>query len=318
MSKYKNGTWGPLEKQTEPYIPLHIGATCLHYGQECFEGLKAFRRKDGSVAMFRPDQNAQRLISSAQRLVMVGPPEELFIDAVKTAVRENIDFVPPYGTGATLYIRPLLIGTTPRVGLKASEEFLFIVLVTPVGPYYKEGFYPVRAYVQEHFDRAAPQGVGHIKAGGNYAAGYMGDLDGKKKGFPICLYLDSANHLFIDEFGTSNFFGIKPSGTYVTPRSTSILPGITNKSLITIAADFGMTVERRPIHISELENFSEIGACGTAAVITPVHSITWRDREYRFGKEKEAGETLTRFYLEIQGIQYGEREDRHGWMVGVE
>jgi branched-chain amino acid aminotransferase len=186
-----------------------------------------------------------------------------------------------------------------------------------VGPYYRDGFFPVKALVQEKYDRAAPRGVGSIKAAGNYAAGMIGDVEGKKNGYSICLYLDSSTRTLVDEFGTSNFIAITKDGHYVTPESTSILSSITNKSLQVLAADIGLKVERRNIRVEELETFAEVGACGTAAVITPVYSITRGDRIYTFGKEKEAGPTLTRLYKELQGIQYGEREDRYCWMMNV-
>jgi branched-chain amino acid aminotransferase len=317
VSEFKNGTWQKLKQKSDPVLSLHVAATALHYGQACFEGLKAFGRKDGSVAMFRPAENAKRLAASAKRLVMQPVPEELFIEACTKVVLLNKEYVPPYGTGASLYIRPLLIGTTPRVGLKPADEYLFAVLVMPVGPYYKDGFFPVKAYVQEEYDRAAPRGVGNIKAAGNYAAGLYADMDGKNKGFPICLYLDSGGHRYVDEFGTSNFFAITAGKKYVTPDSLSVLPSITNNSLQQIATDFGFSIERRNIEISELDTFAEVGACGTAAVITPIYSVTHGDKVYTFGKEHEAGETLTKLYKEIQGIQYGDIQDRHGWMLSV-
>jgi branched-chain amino acid aminotransferase len=316
-SEYKNGAWTALSICDEPYITLHIAATCLHYGQACFEGLKAFCRKDGSIAMFRPEQNSQRLIDTAKRLVMTPPPLDLFLEAAHLLVRRNKEFVPPYGTGASLYLRPFLIGSSPHIGVHASEEYIFIMLATPMGPYYKKGFFPVKAFVQEKFDRAAPLGVGNVKAAGNYAAGMMGDLEGKALGYPICLYLDSAEHKYVDEFGTSNFFAITREGNYVTPNSPSILPSVTNKSLIQIAEDFGMKVERRKIPVTELADLVEVGACGTAVVITPVFSIQHGKRLYTFGKEDEAGPMLTKLYTEIQKIQYGEIPDRHGWMDEV-
>ncbi len=314
---YRDGSWGPVETESRTYIPLHIAATALHYGQACFEGLKAFRQKDGRVAIFRPEQNAKRLISTAERLVMQAPSIELFNDAVKKAVELNMEFVPPYGTGASLYIRPLLIGISPHVGIHASEEYLFAVLAMPVGPYYKDGFFPVNAIVQEKYDRAAPRGVGNVKAAGNYAAGMRGDMDAKSKGFPICLYLDAATRRNVEEFGTSNFMGITNDKQYITPDSQSILPSITNESLQVIAQDLGFTVEKRPVPVESLDIFSEVGACGTATVITPVHSIQHGDKVYRFGSPDKAGETLTRLFQEIQGIQYGELQDRHEWMVPV-
>jgi branched-chain amino acid aminotransferase len=315
--EYKNGKWGEIKICSDPYLNIHIAATCLHYGQACFEGLKAFGRKDGSIAIFRPQENAKRLISSAKRLVMEPPSEELFLKMAHKLVLLNKTYVPPYGTDASLYIRPVLIGTSPHIGLHPSEDYLFFMIATPMGPYYKNGFFPVKAYVQENYDRAAPKGVGNIKAAGNYAAGLKGDLEGKEKGYTICLYLDSAQHRYIDEFGTSNFFAITKEGAYVTPDSTSILPSVTNMSLQTIAEDMGLRVERRKIQIEEVEYFKEVGACGTAVVITPIYSIQYRDKLYTFGKENEAGPTLTKLYKEIKGIQYGDIEDRHNWMYKV-
>jgi len=315
---FKAGKWQPLRTCTDPHLELHIAATCLHYGQACFEGLKAFTRKDGSVAMFRPDENGKRMADTARRLVMEPPPVAMFVEACRMAVKANRAYVPPYGTGASLYIRPFLIGTSPHIGVHASEEYIFMVLVSPMGAYYKNGFVPVRAYVQENYDRAAPRGVGNVKAGGNYAAGMMGDMEGKSKGFPICLYLDSGERKYIDEFGTSNFIAITRDRRYVTPKSDSILPSVTNKSLQQIAADFGLTVERRRVPVTELREFAEVGACGTAVVITPISSILHGETLYSFGREDQAGETLSRLFKEIQGIQYGDIPDRHNWMTRVD
>ena len=316
-AEYKNGAWGPLLICKEPFITLHIAATCFHYGQACFEGQKAFSCKDGSIAVFRPKENARRLADTARRLVMTPPPEALFLEAARLLIATNRDYVPPYGTGASLYLRPFLIGSSPHIGVHPSEDYVFMMMAIPMGPYYKNGFFPVKAYVQEKFDRAAPRGVGNVKAAGNYAAGMMGDLEGKEMGYPICLYLDSSERKYIDEFGTSNFIAISKSGAYVTPDSASILPSITNKSLQQIAVDFGMNVERRKIAVNELADFAEVGACGTAVVITPVYSVQYGNRLFTFGKEDEAGPTLTKLYAEIQKIQYGEIEDRHGWMHKV-
>ena len=316
-AEFKNGAWGPLSVCTDPRITLHIAATCLHYGQACFEGQKAFCRKDGSIAVFRPEENAKRLFDTAKRLVMEPPPPALFLKAAELVIGRNQEYVPPYGTGASLYLRPFLIGSSPHIGVHPSEEYVFIMLATPMGPYYKNGFFPVKAYVQEKFDRASPHGVGNVKAAGNYAAGMMGDLEGKAMGYPICLYLDSSEHAYIDEFGTSNFLAITRDGKYITPDSTSILPSVTNKSLQQIAADFGMPVERRKVPVAELAELAEVGACGTAVVITPVYSIQHGSRLYTFAKEDQAGPMLTKLYTEIQKIQYGEIPDRHGWMHEV-
>jgi branched-chain amino acid aminotransferase len=317
MSEYRNGRWGTLKTQKDPYVRLHIGATCLHYGQACFEGLKAFSQKNGGIALFRPDANARRLGDSARRIAMIAPPVELFVKAVTMAVKKNREFVPPYGTRASLYVRPLLIGATPRIGLQPADDYLFLVMVTPAGPYYKHGFSPVNAIVQDEYDRAAPRGVGNVKVAGNYAAGLLGGLTAKKKGYAVELYLDSAERKFVDEFGTSNFFGITKTGHYVTPASTSVLPSITNLSLQQIARDLGMPVEKRRIAFSELPKFKEIGACGTAAVITPIYSIANGKKVITFGKPDQAGQTLTELFTTLQQIQYGEIKDPHGWMVRI-
>jgi branched-chain amino acid aminotransferase len=314
---YTNGRWGNIQVCKDPMMQLHVAATCLHYGQACFEGLKAFSQEDGSIVIFRPDENARRMNDTANRLMMIAPPVELFNEAVKAVVLENKDWVPPFGTGASLYLRPLLIGSSPHVGIHPSEDYIFLLLCMPVGPYYKDGFFPVKALVQEAYDRAAPHGVGNVKAAGNYASGMMGDFSGKAAGYPISLYLDSSSHKYIDEFGTSNFFGITKDNRYVTPASSSILPSITNKSLQVIAADMGMNVECRPILFDEIANFAEIGACGTAAVITPVYSVTRGEKTYTFGSEKQAGVVLTKLFKAIQGIQYGEIEDRHNWLYKI-
>jgi branched-chain amino acid aminotransferase len=314
---FRHGAWSAPALATGTGINLHIAATCLHYGQSCFEGLKAFRQIGGRVACFRADRHARRMITSAERLAMAPVPEPLFLEAVRTIVGKNDAYVPPYGTGATLYVRPLLIGTGAVIGVHPSDEYAFIVFAMPVGPYYKDGMVPVHAYVQEAYDRAAPHGVGHVKAAGNYAAGLVGDIEVKEKGYPVSLYLDSATHTLIDEFGTSNFIGITRDGRYVTPKSPSILESVTNASLRTLAADLGLVVEHRPVRWDEIETFAEIGACGTAAVITPICSITRGSKTLRFGDEEKPGPTLQRLYDEIQAIRYGKIADRHGWMMPV-
>ncbi len=316
--QYKEGAWQKPEVLTDPMITIHVAATALHYGQAAFEGLKVFTKKDGVMAAFRPEENARRLNESADRLLMEPVPVEIFMDALHTLIKDNDEYVPPYGTGASFYVRPLLIGAGARVGVQPADEYDFYMLGMPVGPYYKTGFKPVKGYVQTEYDRAAPQGVGNVKAGGNYGAGLMGDKVGKKKGYPISLYLDAAEHKYVDEFGTSNFIGITEEKEFITPNSGSILRSITNKSLQTLAEDIGLTVVRRPVEFSEVKNFAEVGACGTAAVITPVYSLTQSDdTTITFGKEDEAGTKLTELYDRLQGTQYGEVEDIHNWMVTV-
>lgn len=310
---YKDGQWSALESVHEPYLRMHIAATALHYGQACFEGLKAFRGKDGRVRLFRPDENARRMQASADRLVVPRVPVDLFLDAVHRAVRENEDFVPPYGTGGSLYIRPLLIGTGAKIGLQSSNEFTFLVLVVPVGDYYKGGLAPVTAIVMRDFDRAAPKGVGHVKVAGNYAADLMPNLMGKKAGYPINLYLDAGNRRTVEEFGTSNFFAIKDN-TYVTPCSGSVLPSVTNKTLMQLAKDEGMVVEQRDIDIDEVREFDEVGACGTAVVITAVSRIVNGSNLIEIGKNpNRVGSRLSLFYDKVRAIQFGEIEDPHGW-----
>jgi branched-chain amino acid aminotransferase len=313
--EYKDGKWGVPTLVEDPCLKLHMAANVLHYGQACFEGLKAFETKSGQVALFRPDENAIRLQKSADRICMEAPSQELFLETCLKAIEANREFVPPYGTGASLYIRPTLIGTEPMVGVNPSDSYTFFVFVIPVGPYYKDGFSPVRSVILDQFDRAAAMGTGRAKAAGNYAASLMPHKEAKKQGFPIVLYTDSIHHKYIDEFGTSNFIGITKDRKYVTPDSPSVLKSITNKSLQVLAEDQGYTVCKQPILVEEVNQFCEVGACGTAAVITPIHSITRGDQEWTFGDPNKAGNVLTSLYEQLQGIQYGEIEDKHNWLT---
>jgi len=315
---WKNGAWGEGELVESPYLNIHIAATALHYGQAAFEGLKAFRRKDGKVSLFRPEENARRMAVTARRTCMAEVPEELFIEACKRVVKANIEYVPPYGTGGSLYVRPLLIGSGPQIGVAPADEYTFIVLVTPVGPYYKGGLQAVKAIVLDNYDRAAPQGTGHIKVAGNYAVSLYPHLEAKKAGYPVELYLDAKEHKWIDEFSTSNFLAITKNGTYVTVKSTSILPSITNLSLQQIAKDLEIPVEVRPIAFDEITEFAEVAACGTAVVITPVCQIERAGKVYKTGPETGCGPVLEKLYKAVQGIQYGELPDTHGWNVDVE
>lgn len=312
-SIWKDGAWSPLVRVEEPYVKLHIGATAIHYGQSCFEGLKAFYGRDGHIRIFRPDQNAARLRSSAKRLVIPEVPESLFLEAVHAAVRENRQFVPPYGTGGSLYIRPVLFGSGAKIGLQTSDEFTFLVMVVPVGDYYKGGLSPVTAVVMEQFDRAAPKGIGHVKVAANYAADLLPNIMGKDAGYPINLYLDAQNGRTIEEFGTSNFIALR-GNKYITPDSPSVLPSITNKTLMELAEDEGMVVERRQIDIDEVDQFEEVGACGTAVVVTAVNRIVRGDKVYNIGKNPHVvGPRLMHFYKKVRAIQYGEEDDVHGW-----
>ena len=313
----RKGVWGELEVSSSEYMMLHMSATAIHYGQEVFEGLKAYRGKDGRVRLFRCRDNAQRMIESAEYIKMCAPPVDLFVEAVKKAVNLNKHFVPPYESGATLYIRPLLFGSGPQIGVKPADEYLFMVFVTPVGPYFKTGFKPLDVMITRTSDRAAPLGTGHVKVGGNYAASMAAAAEAQQLGYATCLYLDAKEKKYIDECGPANFFAIK-NNTYVTPDSKSILPSITNRSLIALAQDMGLTVERRQIEVSELETFEEAGACGTAAVITPIRKIfdPQNNKTYEYGNE--AGQISTNLYNRLREIQYGDAPDTHKWIEFVD
>jgi branched-chain amino acid aminotransferase len=296
---------------------LHIAATATHYGQEVFEGLKAYRGKDNRIRLFRCRDNAQRMMDSGSCIQMAVPQIDMFVEAVKKTVKLNEHFVPPYESGATLYVRPLLVGTGAQVGVKPSNEYLFIVFVTPVGPYFKTGFKPIDVMVTRDSDRAAPLGTGHIKCGGNYAASLSATVEAQRLGYANCLYLDAKEKKYIDECGPANFFGIK-NNTYITPASNSILPSITNRSLMTLAEDLGMTIERRPVELAELESFDEAGECGTAAVITPVGKIfdPQTNKIYDYGSE--AGPVSAKLYHLLRAIQYGDAPDTHNWVEFVD
>ena len=311
---WRDGVWDKGTVTPEVILPLHMAATCLHYGQQAFEGLKAFETRSGDVVVFRVDENAQRMVRSCRKIMMEPPPEELFIEAVYRCVNANRKYVPPYGTGASLYIRPLTLGTGPQIGVRPATEYTFLVLVTPVGPYFKTGFKPVDLMIEDHVDRAAPEGVGDVKVGGNYAAGIRASMAAKKRGFADALFLDAKEKRYIDECAPANFFGITADDQYVTPDSPSILPSITNKSIITLAEDLGLRPKRRPVEVEEIFSFKEAGCCGTAAVITPVGSITYRDRKAVYSKDGKAGRYSTELYQKLKAIQLGDAPDRYGWV----
>jgi branched-chain amino acid aminotransferase len=317
---YKNGKWGDLEISDSEQIGLHMASTCLHYGQEAFEGLKAFKGKDGKIRIFRMRENALRMQASSRGIKMAELSVELFEKAVLEVVRKNKRFVPPYESGASLYIRPLLIGTSAQVGVKPASEYLFLVFATPVGPYFKEGFKTTPVGIFREYDRAAPLGTGTIKVGGNYAAGLVAGEIAHEKGYSAVLYLDAKEKKYIDECGPANFFGIKNNTYYITPESTSILPSITNKSLIVLAEELGLKVERRQVPLEELSTFDEAGMCGTAAVISPIQRIDDVDREqsYVFSKDGKPGPISEKLYNKLRAIQYGEEPDKYGWITIVD
>lgn len=316
---YRNDAWGELEISSSEEVSLHMASTSLHYGQQVFEGLKAYRGKDGKIRLFRIEDNAKRMVNSTSYLRMAMPPQDLFIKAVKKAVKLNSEFIPPYETGATLYIRPLIIGIGPQVGVKPALDYLFIVFVTPVGPYYKNGFAPIDVVIERESDRAAPLGTGHVKVGGNYAGGLLSQEKAHQLGYSVSLYLDPKEKKYIDEAGPANFFGIK-NNTYITPDSHSILPSITNKSLMQLAEHLGMKVERRKIPIEELSTFEEAGACGTAAVISPINKVDDLENNisYYIAKDCKPGPKSLMLYENLLGIQFGLQNDPFGWITILE
>ena len=316
---YRNGAWGEMEICSEATINMHMAATCLHYGQEAFEGLKAFRCKDGKIRIFRMEANAERLQSTCRGIMMPELPTEKFCEMIKTVVKKNERFIPPYESGASLYIRPLLIGTGAQVGVRPANEYLFVVFVTPVGPYFKGGFSANPYVVIREFDRSAPLGTGVYKVGGNYAASLRANKKAHDLGYSCEFYLDAKEKKYIDEAGAANFFGIK-NNTYITPESSSILPSITNRSLMQLAEDLGMKVERRQIPIEELETMEEAGACGTAAVISPIARIDdlEMNKSYVISKDGKPGPISKKLYDKLSAIQYGDEPDTHGWVTVID
>ena len=313
---YRDGKWGEIEISSEETINLHMAATSLHYGQEAFEGLKAYRCKDGKIRIFRMEANAERLQSTCRGILMPELPTELFCEMVKKVVKLNERFIPPYESGASLYIRPLLIGTSAQVGVHPADEYLFLIFVTPVGPYFKGGFATNPYVIIREFDRAAPLGTGTFKVGGNYAASLRANKMAHDLGYSCEFYLDAKEKKYIDECGAANFFGIK-NNTYITPLSTSILPSITNRSLMQLAEDMGLKVERRPVPEEELATFEEAGACGTAAVISPIERIDDLEnkKSYVIAKDGKPGPISTKLYQRLRAIQYGDVADPYGWVT---
>ncbi|MFA9414774.1 MULTISPECIES: branched-chain amino acid aminotransferase [unclassified Streptococcus] len=315
---YKDGKWSEGAIETDKQITISEASNVFHYGQTCFEGLKAYRTKDGKIQLFRPDENAKRMKRSAERLLMEPYPEEDFIRAVHEVVKANAEWVPPYGTGASLYIRPFLMGIGDTVGVAPAAEYLFSIFVTPVGAYFKVGLAPAHFLVSD-YDRAAPRGTGAAKVAGNYAASlYPGKL-AKQQGYTDAIYLDPATKTKIEEVGAANFFGITADGTFMTPKSDSILPSITKYSLMTLAEErLGLKAVEGDVYIDKLADFVEAGACGTAAVITPIGSITIGDKKQVFHSETEVGPMIKRLYDELTGIHYGDIPAPDGWIQTVE
>lgn len=317
IAHWKNGAWDEGELIEDNILHIHEGSPALHYGQQCFEGLKAYRRKDGQINLFRPDQNSQRMNRSARRLLMPMVPEELFLKGIHETVKANEAYVPPYGSGATLYLRPLLIGVGENIGVHPASEYIFLVFCTPVGAYFKGGLAPTNFIVSE-YDRAAPQGTGAAKVGGNYAASLLPGAEAQERNFSDCIYLDPETHTKIEEVGSANFFGITAANEFITPKSPSILPSITRFSLLYLAENrLGMKVLEGDCPIADLNRFTEAGACGTAAVISPIGGIQYGDTFHVFYSETEVGPVTHRLYDELTGIQFGDIAAPPGWIQTV-
>ena len=319
IAYYKDGKWDSGHLTEDGTLHISESSPALHYGQQAFEGLKAYRTKDGSVQLFRPDQNAERLQRTADRLLMPQVPTETFVEACKSVVKANEAYVPPYGSGGTLYLRPLLIGVGDIIGVKPAEEYIFTVFAMPVGNYFKGGLAPTNFVVSEDFDRAAPYGTGAAKVGGNYAASLLPGEKAHDAGFSDVIYLDPATNTKIEEVGSANFFGITKDNEFVTPLSPSILPSITKYSLLQLAEErLGLKPVEGDVPIDDLDRFIEAGACGTAAVISPIGGIFYKDKLHVFYSETEVGPLTKRLYDELVGIQFGDIEAPEGWIVKVD
>ena len=319
VSNFKEGKWDEGTLTTDANVVINECAGVLQYAQTVFEGLKAYTTKDGKIVTFRPDLNAQRMVDSANRLEMPPFPAERFLDAVAKTVKANSAFVPPYGSGASLYIRPYMFGANPVIGVKPADEYQFRVFTTPVGPYFKGGVKPLTLRVSD-FDRAAPCGTGHIKAGLNYAMSMHAIVDAHKEGYDENLYLDAATRTKVEETGGANFIFTTKDKKVVTPKSNSILPSITRRSLLQVAKDYlGLEAEEREVYLDELQDFAECGLCGTAAVISPVGKIVDHGKEICFPSGMEAmGEVTKQLYNTLTGIQMGTIEAPKDWIYVIE
>lgn len=319
VANYKDGAWDEGTLTEDPNVVLNECAGVLQYAQTVFEGMKAYRTEDGRVVCFRPDLNASRMADSARRLEMPPFPEDRFVQAIVDTVKANIDYVPPYGSGATLYIRPYMFGSNPVIGVKPADEYQFRILTTPVGPYFKGGAKPITIKVSD-FDRAAPHGTGHIKAGLNYAMSLHAIVTAHKEGFDENMYLDAATRTKVEETGGANFIFVTKDGKVVTPKSNSILPSITRRSLMVVAKDIlGLEAEEREVYFDEVKDFAECGLCGTAAVVSPVGKINDHGKEICFpsGMEK-MGPVIQKLYDTLTGIQMGRIEGPEGWLKVIE
>ncbi len=318
VANFKDGKWDEGQLITDENIVINECAGVLQYAQTCFEGLKAYTTEDGKIVCFRPDLNAERMKDSCERLKMPVFPVEKFVEAVEKVVAANADFVPPYGSGATLYLRPYMFGSNAVIGVKPATEYQFRIFATPVGPYFKGGVKPLTLRISD-LDRAAPMGTGHIKAGLNYAMSLYNIVDAHDNGFDENMYVDSATRTYIEETGGANIIFITKDGKVVTPKSNTILPSITRRSLMIVAKDYlGLEVEERPVRVDELENFAECGLCGTAAVISPVGKVVDHGKEICFpAGMTEMGPVTKKLYDTLTGIQMGRLPAPEGWIKTI-
>lgn len=319
VANFKDGKWEEGELSTESEITMNESAGVLQYAQTCFEGLKAYTTVDGHVVCFRPDLNAKRMAESCERLEMPVYPEEKFLEAVTKTVKANLDWVPPYGTGATLYVRPYMFGSNPVIGVKPAEEYQFRIFVTPVGPYFKGGVKPLTLRIPD-FDRAAPRGTGHVKAGLNYAMSLHAIVDAHKQGYNENMYLDSATRTKVEETGGANIIFVTHDNVVVTPKSNTILPSITRRSLLYVAEHYlGLKTEEREVYVEELKDFAECALCGTAAVLSPVGEIVNHGEHIYLPSGKDRMGTITqKLYDALTGIQMGRIEAPEGWIKVIE
>ena len=318
QAEFEDGAWVREGLVTDPQLHLTEAACVFHYSQSCFEGLKAYTTKDGHIVTFRPDMNAERMINSCRRLEMPEYPKESFVNAVIETVRANAAWVPPFGTGASLYIRPVMIGSGPQIGVAPAPSYMFRVFVMPVGAYFKGAVKPLKLRVSE-YDRAAPHGTGHIKAGLNYAMSLYATMEAHEEGYAENVYLDPATRTYIEETGGANIIFVDADNTVVVPKSPSILPSITRRSLVYVAEHYlGLKVVERQVALDELKGFKECALCGTAAVLAPVGQIDTKDGPIQFpsGMEK-MGEISARLRETLTGIQMGEIEAPEGWIVKI-
>jgi branched-chain amino acid aminotransferase len=318
VAYYKDGRWDEGRFQAEDTVDISVLSTGIHYGQQAFEGMKAYRTKSGKVQLFRPQENAKRFQHSCERVMMPQVPIDMFLNAITKCVELNSEFVPPYASKATLYVRPYMIGIGPNLVLAPAKEFLFGVITMPVGLFFKSGLTPANFTIAD-YDRAAPKGTGDVKVGGNYAASMYPNYLAKSRGFTDCIYLDPITHTKIDEGGAANFFGITKTGVFVTPKSASILPSITKLSLLTIAKDYlHLPVLETDIYVSKLDELAEAATCGTAAIITPIGTLEDHGKTILFGVQGQVGPITKQIYDVLTGIQFGDIPPPEGWIHVIE